>query len=355
MKVLASRMRLDRTGRPLPATATLQATTRCQADCIHCSAARHRRRDRPELSTDEYKALIRQAEAIGVVNIVFTGGEPLLREDIFELVSWVDKDEAIAMVFTNGLLLTEENVKKLKDAGIFSIMVSVDSPEPEAHNAMRRVPRCWEQAVAGIERALANGMLCGISTYATPQRVREGQAMDMIELGRRLGVHEITIFDIVPTGRLLREDEHVLLTPDDKRDLCDLEDDINEREGYPHVITQAHVNGPTGAGCYGGWFQFYGTAYGDITPCDFTPLSFGNFRDAPLADIWDKMTSHPAYCEHWDHCRMQDADFRRCYIDRIPDGGPFPFPVDLYAELPDERLREPVGASAGRSSVGFRA
>jgi MoaA/NifB/PqqE/SkfB family radical SAM enzyme len=121
------------------------------------------------------------------------------------------------------------------------------------------------------------------------------------------------------------------------------------------ATSQAHVNGPAGVGCYAGWFQFYGTACGDITPCDFTPLSFGNVREAPLADIWRKMTSHPAYSEHWDHCRMQDVDFRTCYIDRIPDTGPFPFPIDRRADLPAEARGGPVEARPPRPSVGIRA
>ncbi len=355
MKVLASRLHLDKTGRPLPATATLQATTRCQADCIHCSAARHRRKDQPELSTEEFKDLIRQAEALGVVNIVFTGGEPLLRRDIYDLIAWVDKREAIATMFSDGLLLTGESVRKLRDAGLFSIMVSIDSPDPEAHNHMRRVPKCWEHAVTGIGRALEGGLLCGISTYATPQRLRNGQAMEMMELGRRLGVHEITIFDLVPTGRLLREDEHTLLTDEDKRELCELEEEVNARNGYPHVITQAHVNGPTGAGCYAGWFQFYGTAYGDITPCDFTPLSYGSVRDTSLSQIWHRMTTHPAHCDHWNHCRMQDAEFRSTYIDRIPNEGPFPFPVDRLGEPAEPVSRRGMDDSRRRPSVAFRA
>ncbi len=101
---------------------------------------------------------------------------------------------------------------------------------------------------------------------------------------------------------------------------------------YPHVITQAHVNGPTGAGCYGAWHQLYSTAYGEVMPCDFTPLSFGNVRTQPLREIWDKMTSHPAYCQRSPHCRMQDRDFRRQWIDRIPASGPFPYPMELLGE-----------------------
>jgi MoaA/NifB/PqqE/SkfB family radical SAM enzyme len=337
MRVLASRMALDRTGRPLPATATLQITTACQADCAHCSAARHRNGDRPELSTEELKSLIRQTEALGVINIVFTGGEPLLRRDIYELISWVNKDEAMVMLFTNGLLLNEGNARRLKEAGLFSLNVSLDSPDPATHNRLRRVERCWERAVAGIEQAKKAGLLCGISTYATPERLHRGEVAAMIELAKRVGADEITIFDVVPTGRLLGENESGLLSEEDKEELCRLEKTVNAGREYPHVITQAHVNGPTGAGCYAGWFQFYATAYGDITPCDFTPLKFGNIREQKLAQIWQNIITHPAYTDHCNHCRMQDGDFRRRWIDPIPAQGPFPHPVASLGERPAGR------------------
>ncbi len=334
MKVLGSRLVKERTGRPWPATATLQVTTHCQMHCYHCSAARHRDLARRELSTEELKSLIRQTEALGVVNIVLTGGEPLLRKDIYELIAHVNPDEANAMMFTNGLLLTQENARRLKDAGLFSVYVSIDSSDPATHDRLRRVPRGWERALAGVERALHAGLLCGISTYADPQRLRRGEVMEMVELARRVGVHELTIFDLVPTGALLREGERALLTERDKQELCRLEDEINARPGYPLVVTQAHVNGPTGSGCFAGWHQFYATAYGDITPCDFTPLSFGNIRENDLATIWRRLIGHPAYCTHSNHCRMQDATFRQRWIAPIPAAGPFPYPAERLTPEP---------------------
>jgi len=352
-KVLASRLQTERTGRPFPATHTMQITTACQCDCVHCSAVRFRNPENKQLTTDEAKSFIRQSLELGVVNMIFTGGEPLLRSDLFELISAVDKKEAIAMIFTNGLLLTKENVQKLVDAGLFSLMVSLDSPEPQEHNTMRCTEKCWEKAVEGIRRCLDAGLLCGISTYATPERVRNGKVVEMIELGRRLGVHEITIFDVVPTGRLLRHEEGELLTDADKQEICRMEDDYNARKGYPHIVTQAHVNGPSGGGCYAAWFQLYSTAYGDITPCDFTPLTFGNIRNEPLKAIWERMTSHPSYCTRLDHCRMQDHAFRKRWIDDIPTKGPFPFPIERFDAA--DFVREVEEEVEQRTSIGLRA
>jgi len=333
-------------GRPRITTATLQVTARCQADCIHCSAAKHRDREREELTTEEWKRIIRETEQLGVVNIVFTGGEPLLRRDIYELIAWVDRKEAEPMMFTNGLMLTQEVVDRLAAAGLYGCNVSLDSPDEAEHDAMRRVPGCFRRAAEGLQRLKAAGILTGISTYATPQRVRTGKVRQLVELGREWGVHEMTIFDTVPTGRLLHEDESGLLTDEDKAYLIDLEEEINAKPDYPAIITQAKINGPRGTGCFAGWYQFYMTAYGDVMPCDFTPLSFGNVRKEALSAIWDRLISHPAYRDPCNHCRMQDPQFRAAFINRIPDEGPFPYPAELL-DLTG-RAEEREAMTAGR-------
>lgn len=328
-RFINSMSRLVVQGRELirPATCTLQVTTKCQLNCYHCSAARYKTDRRTELTAEEMKSVIRQAEALGCFNIVFTGGEPLLRRDIFELISFINRDRAHPSMFTNGLLLTEENISHLCDAGLHSVMVSLDDPRSHVHDELRRIPGGFDKAVAGITRALEAGILVGISTYAGPEDVREGRVKQMIELGKKLGVHEVTIFDIVPTGKLLQSQEEQLLSAEDKRQLIEMEREYNTMEGYPHIITQALVNGPEGSGCFGGFSQFYMTAYGDIDPCDFTPLTFGNIRDEALEDIWQRMLTHPAYAQRCNHCRMQDPAFRSLYIDSIPEDVILPWPA----------------------------
>jgi len=148
-----------------------------------------------------------------------------------------------------------------------------------------------------------------------------------MELGAELGAHEVTIFDTVPTGKLLPMEQEHLLSPDDKTRITEIMRDYNERDGYPHVIAQAFVNGPEGAGCFAGFIQFYMTAYGDVNPCDFTPLTFGNIQDDSLENIWNRMLGHDAYGERSDHCRMQDPEFRARYIDEIPENVLLPWPA----------------------------
>ena len=355
MKLLGSRLSVELNGHPQPTVCTLQVTTRCQANCIHCSAARHKRPNEAELTTDDWKRIIRESEQLGAVTIVFTGGEPLLRPDIYELIEWVDKDEAIALMFCNGLMLNEENVRKLAKAGLWCIHVSIDSPDPNAHDEMRRVPGSFQKAVDGLKRCKDAGILTGISTYATPERLHNGQVVELIELAKTIGTDEVTIFDVVPTGRLLTEDRKHLLSDEDKDELCRIEQQYNDSSPLPHIITQAHVNGPTGAGCYAGWCQFYMTAYGEVTPCDFTPLCFGNAREESLETIWSRMSCHEGYCGHKESCRMQDQHFRARWIDRIPLSGPFPYPVSELDKLNEAEIEDvEVEETGGFSSIGIK-
>ena len=351
MKLLGSKLAVEFEGHPQPTVCTLQITTRCQANCIHCSAARHKRTAEPEISTDDWRRIIRESEQLGSVTIIFTGGEPLLRPDVFELIEWVDKDEAVALMFCNGLLLNDENVRKLRDAGLWAIHISIDSPDPAAHDEMRRVPGCFNKAIDGLKRCKDAGMLAGISTYATPERLRNGQVVEMIELAKSVGADEITVFDVVPTGRLLHEDRRHLLSDEDKDELCRIEAHYNEGYSLPSVITQAHVNGPTGNGCYAGWCQFYMTAYGEMTPCDFTPLAFGNAREESVEAIWQRMARHQGYCGHKSSCRMQDQHFRAQWVNRIPSSGPFPYPIDRIDDL--DQLELEYEAAEG-SSLGIK-
>ncbi|NLN75185.1 MAG: radical SAM protein [Armatimonadetes bacterium] len=354
MKLLGNHLALELDGHPQPTVCTLQVTTKCQANCVHCSADRFKDPKRSELTTDEWKRVIADSQKLGVVSVVFTGGEPLIRPDIYDLIDYVDKDEAVALMFCNGLLLDVKNVKKLASAGLHAIHVSIDSPDPGEHDEMRGVPGCFQKAVDGLMRCKGAGIITGISTYATPERLHNGQVIEMLELAKKIGTDEITIFDVVPTGRLLMEDRKHLLTDEDKAELCRIEEEYNEGHPLPQVITQAHINGPTGNGCFAGWCQFYVTAFGDVTPCDFTPLSFGNVRDEGVETPWQRIICNEDYCNHRESCRMQNPEFRARWIDRIPGSGPFPYPVADLDALTNQPEDEDLVSVAAYSSLGIK-
>lgn len=156
--------------RTIPSTCTLSTINTCQADCLHCSAAQSMKQTKKALSTKEFKNVIDQALELGVVNITLTGGEPLLRKDLFELIHYVDKEKAICSMFTNGEFLTKANVKKLDEAGIFSVMVSLDSPDAKEHDEMRRRPGLFNKAMEGIKRMLERENACRHINLCQPRK-----------------------------------------------------------------------------------------------------------------------------------------------------------------------------------------
>ena len=314
-----------------PVAMTFAVTYKCQCNCRHCSAGRHLRNDLPDLSTKEAKALIDQSQNLGVSIITFTGGEPLLRDDIYELISYVDKRKAIPILFTNGLLLSEENIEKLVNAGLYSLFVSIDSPIPEEHDQLRGMAGLFESAILGIKRMQSKGGFVGISSYATRSATQKGMYKKLYSLARELGVENLILFDGVPTGNTLN-DTSEMLTPEQHEEIRKFSSYIFKHQMVPQLNSQSWQNSIEGylmgIGCLAVNLQYYVSAYGEVSPCDFTPLSFGNVRNKSIKEIWNKMVHHPAYNHRSTFCRMQHPDFRRFYIDPIPPNSKLPYDIE---------------------------
>ena len=323
-------------GRAFPVAMTFAVTYRCQCTCSHCSAGDHFRNDMQELSTKEAKTLIDESQDLGVAIITFTGGEPLLRKDIYELISYVNQNKAMPLLFTNGLLLTDENVERLADAGLYSLFVSLDSPYLWEHDRLRGVPGLFETALQGMKKMKSKGVFVGISSYANRTGTYVGLYKKMHQLAIELGVHNLLLFDCVPTGKLLKDTSEVL-TREQREEIYEYSARVFKNCIIPPISSQSWQNSLeaylAGIGCLAGNIQYYVSAYGDVAPCDFAPLSFGNIRREALKSIWKKIVNHPAYNHRAQFCRMQHHRFRHFYIDPIPDGATLPYPIEKLLRI----------------------
>jgi MoaA/NifB/PqqE/SkfB family radical SAM enzyme len=280
-----------------PLAVTLAVTAKCQLGCVHCSAAGDGL-SREDLSREEIGKVIKESVDLGVTNITFTGGEPLLREDLEELVSLVPRNLAVALVFTNALALDDKRAASLREAGTTAVHISLDSPDSEEHDRFRRKPGAFQAVRAGVQSALRAGLPVCLSTYATNESIRCRKLTRIASLGVDWGVHEISVFDVISTGRLLQHEE-MLLTRESRRALLKEAHELNRRyRGRPRIITQSWTNSRSGMailiGCLAGHLQFHVTSDGELTPCDFTPLSFGNVRSEPVRSLWRKVIEHSA-------------------------------------------------------------
>ena len=331
-RALKNLLKSNLTGHPYPVAMTFAVTYRCQCKCVHCSAGKHLRKDKKELSTEEAKRLIDESLKLGVTMLAFTGGEPLLREDIFDLISYVNKKKAFPIMFTNGLLLTDENIEKLVDAGLYSLFLSIDNPNPEEHNKLRGMPGLFETAIKGLEKMKSKGVFVGISSYATRSATIRGMYKEIYALAKKLGTKNLMLFDGVPPGDRLK-DTSEMLTQEQREEIRKYSSEIYTQQKIPPFSYQSWIETGTesylgGLGCLAANIQYYASAYGDIAPCDFTPLSFGNVRTESLKKIWTRMVHHPAFNHRTSYCRMQHPKFRHFYIDTIPDDAILPYNIN---------------------------
>lgn len=307
-------------GTRLPLAVTIGVTDKCQCTCVHCSAISGTYAT-PIMTLEEIQRVVRESVDLGVTDVTFTGGEPLLRRDLEEMVATVPHEKAVSLVFTNGLGLTPERARSLKEAGLWAIQISLDSADPEEHDKLRGWPGCFKAVQEGIKAARGVGLFVGLSTYATNDFIQRKRLTQMATIGESWGVHELTVFDVIPTGRLLGHEE-VLLTPQNRKAL--IQEAVELRRKYRarmHVITQSWTNSKSGfarfIGCLAGHYQFHVTSRGEFRPCDFNPLSLGNIREESVPDLWKKLISHPAFGKHSHRCRMQDPSFRKKYLSSL--------------------------------------
>jgi MoaA/NifB/PqqE/SkfB family radical SAM enzyme len=313
-----------------PMAVTIGVTTACQLSCCHCSAATVEPSDAP-LAVQEIARVVDECLDLGASIITFTGGEPLLRDDLERCIRHVPAERAATLAFTNGLALDVERAASLRAAGTFGVHISLDAPEPERHDALRGRRGVFQAVEAATRAARSQGLLAGLATYASNEAVERGDLAGIASLAAEWGANEISVFDVLPVGRLLGRTD-LLLSARNRRSLLAESKRLNEvYRGRLRIVTQSWTNCGWGfawfIGCLAGNYQFHINANGDLTPCDFTPVSFGNVRREPVAALWARMTEHPAYRDHRKSCRLQSRRFRRRYIDAIPDGAPLPFPA----------------------------
>ena len=190
--------------RPVPDQFSIGVMKACPNDCIHCSAPS---RQGQILESSLVKSAISQALDMGSYLITFDGGEPMLRGDLPELVSSVDH-RAVATSFTSGYHLSAERARDLKRAGLYAVRISIDSPREDEHDRFRGRAGAYRDALSGVDNALQAGLLVDLFMVTSPHNI------DLLEeafsLAADLGVHELSLYEIVAVGRWASHESEVL-------------------------------------------------------------------------------------------------------------------------------------------------
>ena len=341
-------------------------TQLCNLKCKHCYASAGKPHPN-ELTTQEaFKALDKLVDA-GVNIIAFSGGEPLMRKDIFDVLKRASDYGVFTAIATNATLITKDVAKRLKDVNLGYVQISLDGANPETHNGFRGVPKAFERTIQGIKNCVEQDIFVEVATTATKLNYEEIPAI--IDLCEKLNVDWWMMYNFVPTGRgrfiiendLSPEEREKVLrvlweklrskpklqvlstAPQYARVALQMEEEAKEKSGeivVPTHFYNPHLHGQLLSlsdfigGCGAGRFYCALEPNGDITPCVFFPLKVGNIKIDDFKEIWennktfldlrdrDKLKPHCGVCEYkyvCGGCRARAYGYFGDYL--APDPG----------------------------------
>jgi len=282
-----------------------EVTRSCNLNCVHCRAAANFGPYPGELSTKKCLELIDEIAAVSSPVIILTGGEPLLRPDIFDIATYGTNKGLRMVMATNGTLVNAATVKKMISSGIKRVSISIDGKDAASHDAFRQQIGAFEGAMAGIGAMKIAGMEFQINTTITKANL--SQIKDILKLAKKLGAAAHHIFLLVPTGRgkdlanqaiTEAEYEETLLWFYQESLGCEIQ---LKATCAPHYFRILHQQKGKGAepkkkagghfqkstrGCLGGISFCFISHVGQVQPCGYLEVDCGNVQKNSFSDIW---------------------------------------------------------------------
>jgi radical SAM protein with 4Fe4S-binding SPASM domain len=276
----------------IPLIVSWNLTRKCNLKCSHCYINATTKELDGELNTQESKNLIDQIAEVSRPLLVLSGGEPLLRKDVYELIQYGTEKGLRMGLGSNGGSIDSRVAEKLKEAGIKTVSISLDSPIPEQHDEFRGVAGSWQKAVNAIKVLRENDVLVQVNTTLTQENYN--QIDDIMSLSEQIGVENFHLFFLVPTGRGAKIAD---ISPAMYEDMIKgtfaktYKHKLNVRPSCaPQFMRIAKDMGLDMRqwirGCISGMYYCRIYPNGDITPCPYLPVKLGNIREKSFKEIW---------------------------------------------------------------------
>jgi radical SAM protein len=302
-----------------PFTIAWEITRACAFACKHCRANAQHTPDPRELNTQEAFQLIDRLAVFGSPILVFTGGDPMMRRDLFELIARAtEKGLRCSLTPTATALPTIERLVKARDAGIRRIALSLDAPDAAVHDDFRQVKGSWQRTMQILKNAQSIGLSVQVNT--TVSRFNHHLLADMVPFIQEVGAVQWSVFFLVPTGRAQAE---WMITPEEHEQVFNWLYDLSQSAPFDIKATAAPMyrrvaiqrkkaeagdgtpvtfqgagfqyadglNRPTRGVNDGNGFLFI-SHLGDIMPSGFLPIPAGNVRSADVVEIY---RDHPLF------------------------------------------------------------
>jgi len=327
-----------------PFTIAWEVTRACAFACVHCRADAQHTRDPRELDTDEARRLVDRFAEFGSPILVFTGGDPMMRRDLFELIAYAtQKGLRCSLTPTATALPTIEKLKQAHEAGIRRIALSLDAPDAETHDAFRQVPGSWQRTMDILHNAYSAGISVQVNTTVSKHNYQ--RLPEMVPFIQEVGAVQWSIFFLVPTGRALAgkmisaaEHEQVFNWLYDLSKTAPFDIKSTAAPMYRRVAIQRQraaqtdgtpvtfqgagfqyadgLNRPTRGVNDGNGFLFI-SHIGEIQPSGFLPITAGNVRSDDVVDVYrhsqlftdlrspEKLKGRCGVCEYRQVCGGQ--------------------------------------------------
>ena len=294
-----------------PFTIAWEVTRACAFACRHCRAEAQPKRNPDELTTEEAFRLIDQIKEFGDPILVVTGGDPMMRRDLFDILAYASgQGLRTSLTPTTTRLVTVERLRQVKEAGVRRVAVSIDGPSAEAHDAFRGFKGSFDMALK-IARAVGEAGL-SLQVNTTVSRYNVDRLDEFIELVSSLNAVQWSLFFLVPTGRALFGD---MISPEQHERVFNwlyglsgkAPFDIKSTAAPAYrrvVIQQAMENGASSGTLAGAGYRYedglnrpvqgvndgkgfcFISHVGDVCPSGFLPLPAGNVRERSVVDIY---------------------------------------------------------------------
>lgn len=264
----------------------------CNAECIHCYSDSGPNALRTnELSTKEALTMIKDLSDAGLLVLAFSGGEPLLRKDIFTLVNYAIEQNLVVNIASNGILINETTAKKIAECGVSSVTISIDGSTSEIHDKFRKRDGLFTKAINAVKLLVKEKVRVVISFTPTLLNYEEGEKV--VKLAYLLGASAVNMSEYVPAGR---GKNNLSLPPQLLKKV--INDWIKMRSEYAGkmqiiwhdcraslLVDEKDMDKYTGCGA--GKLTARIMADGSLTPCVFLSTSAGNLNNQSFKEIWN--------------------------------------------------------------------
>lgn len=301
----AARAYEERTGIKPPKIIAWEITRSCNLACAHCRAAAHCAPYPGELSLDQCKAVIDDIATITDPILILTGGEPLMRADIWDIIDYAHEKGLHPVIGTNGTMITDEIARKIYEHNIPRVAVSLDFPNEAGQDAFRGKDGAFEETLAGIRNMNKYGI--GVQVNTTVTKMNHTKMDELHDLALDNGAVAFHPFLLVPTGRgadLLDveltpdEYEEVLRWAFERQQSSPMHFKPTDSPQYYRILRQqAAAQGikvspatygmeAMTRGCLGGITFAFISHVGQVQPCGYFDMNLGNVTEIPFSEIW---------------------------------------------------------------------